>query len=150
MKIPRFTWLLAAWLIGIGAANAAMYKWVDENGVTQYTQYPPPSRDYQTMVPPPPAAEAPAEAQKKLEETLQRQDEARKARAAAGEEQQKTAEATARREQNCQNARANLERLTTGGNRRILGPDGVAYYPTDEERQERISKAQKQIEENCD
>jgi hypothetical protein len=34
--------LLAAWALGIGAAEAAMYKWVDEKGVTHYTDTMPP------------------------------------------------------------------------------------------------------------
>lgn len=150
MNTLRFGWILAVWLAGFGLAHAAMYKWVDENGVTQYTQYPPPSREYQTLVPPPPPAEDPEGAQQQLEGLLQQQDEASKARAETGEQEQKAAAAAERRKQNCQAARTNLELLTTGGHRRITGPDGIAYYPSEEERQERIATAQKQIEEFCD
>ncbi|MFP5506829.1 MAG: DUF4124 domain-containing protein [Gammaproteobacteria bacterium] len=150
MTTSRFGWILVGWLAVFGLAQAAMYKWVDENGVTQYSQYPPPGRDYQTVTPPPAPAEDPEGAQQRLEQLLQKQDEAYKAKTEAAAQEQKSAETAKRREQNCQAARQNLERLTTGGNRRIVGPDGVAYYPTEEERQERIAKARQQIEEFCD
>ena len=150
MNRLRSGWILAGWLLGVGLAQAAMYKWVDENGTTQYSQFPPPGRDYQTVVPPPPPAVDPDRAQQQLEQLLQKQDEAYKARNEAAEKERAAAAATKRREANCQAARENLKLLTTGGNRRIIGPDGVAYYPTAEERQERIDKAQEQIGEFCD
>lgn len=150
MNTVRFGWILAGWLAAFGLAQAAMYKWVDENGVTQYSQFPPPSREYQTVVPPPPPAEDPEGAQKRLEELMKRQDESYKARTEAAEKQKQATAEAERRKQNCSTARANLEKLTTGGNRRLIGPDGVAYYPTEEERQQRIAEARKQIEEFCD
>ncbi|MBI5041562.1 MAG: DUF4124 domain-containing protein [Gammaproteobacteria bacterium] len=150
LKANRSWWIIATWLALTGMAQAAMYKWVDENGVTQYTQYPPPDRKTQVMVPPPPPAEDPEEAQKKLETLLQSQDEQHKAAATAEGEQTKTDEQAKLRAQNCQAARTNLQNLTTGGRKRMIGPDGVASYLADEDRQARIDAAQKQIEEYCD
>ncbi len=149
-KANRGWWIIAGWLVAIGLAQAAMYKWVDENGVTQYTQYPPPNRKVEVVAPPPPPAEDPQEAQKKLETLLQSQDEQHKAAATAEGEQTKTAEQAKLREQNCQTARNNLEKLTTGGRKRVIGPDGVASYLTEEDQQARIDTAKKQIEEFCD
>lgn len=149
LNVNRSWWIVVGWLAVAGLAQAAMYKWVDENGVTQYTQYPPPDRKVKVIVPPPRPAEDPQGAQKKLESLLQKQGEAGKAATTAKEEQAKTAEQTRLREQNCQAARANLERLTTGGHRRVIGDDGVAYYPPEEERQARIAEAQQQIAEFC-
>ena len=150
MNTLRFGWVVLGWLVMAGLVQAAMYKWVDENGVTQYTQYPPPGREYQTVTPPPPPSEDPEGAQKRLEELLLKQDEAHKAKSEAAAQQQQAADAAKLREQHCQNARRNLEVLTTGGHRRIVGPDGIAYYPSEEERQERIIEAQERIEEFCD
>jgi len=149
-KANRGWWIIAGWLVAMGLAQAAMYKWVDENGVTQYTQYPPPNRKVEVVAPPPPPAEDPQEAQKKLEATLQKQNEQRETATTAGEEQAKTAEQAKLREQNCQTARSNLEKLTTGGRKRVIGADGVASYLTEEDQQARIDKAKKQIEEFCD
>ncbi|MBI5461848.1 MAG: DUF4124 domain-containing protein [Gammaproteobacteria bacterium] len=150
LKTNRGWWIVACWLALAGMAQAAMYKWVDDKGVTQYTQYPPPDRKVKVMVPPPPPAEDPEAAQKKLESLLQKQDEQRKTAATAEEEQTKTAEHAKQREQNCKNARSNLEKLTTGGRKRIVGADGVATYLTEEDQQTRIAEAKKQIEAFCD
>lgn len=149
LKANRGWWIVAGWLAVAGLAQAAMYKWVDENGVTQYTQYPPPDRKVDVIAPPPPPAEDPEGAQKKLEATLQKQDEQRKAAATAEEEEAKAAAETEQRRARCQAARKNLEALTTGGRKRVIGPDGVATYPTEEDRQARIAEANKAIEESC-
>lgn len=150
MNTVRFGWILVGWLAGLGLAQAAMYKWVDENGVTHYSQFPPPGRELQTVVPPPPPAADPEGAQQRLEGLLQRQDESRKATAEAAEKQDQAAAEAERRKQNCATARTNLEKLTNLGHRRLTGPDGTAYYPTEEERQQHIAEAQKQIEEYCE
>lgn len=146
----RGWWVLVGWLAFIGLAQAAMYKWVDDKGVTQYTQYPPPDRKAEVIVPPPPPAEDPEGAQKKLEATLQKLDEERKAKATAQEESQKTADEAKQRQQNCQTAQSNLEKLTTGGRRRMIGPDGVASYLPEEERQQKITEAKEAIKKYCD
>jgi hypothetical protein len=149
-KANRGWWIIAGWLVAMGLAQAAMYKWVDENGVTQYSQYPPPNHKAEVVAPPPPPAEDPGEARKKLEATLQKQNEQRETATTAGKEQAKTAEQAKLREQNCQTARSNLEKLTTGGRKRVIGADGVATYLTEEDQQARIDTAKKQIEEFCD
>jgi hypothetical protein len=146
----RGWWVLVGWLAFIGLAQAAMYKWVDDKGVTQYTQYPPPDRKAEVIVPPPPPAEDPEGAQKKLEATLQKLDEERKAKATAQEESQKTADEAKQRQKVCQDARSNLEKLTTGGRRRVIGPDGVASYLPEEERQQKITEAKEAIKKYCD
>ena len=127
-----------------------MYKWVDDQGVTQYTQYPPPDRKTEVMVPPPPPAEDPEGAQKKLEETLKRLDDQYKAKTTAAEESQKAADEAKQRQKICQAARENLEKLTTGGRRRVTGPDGVATYLPEEERQQKITEAKEAIKKHCD
>jgi len=43
--------LVALPLLVPAAEAARTYKWVDENGVTQYTQYPPPDKDAQVIEP---------------------------------------------------------------------------------------------------
>lgn len=145
----RGWWIVAGWLVCAGLTQAAMYKWVDENGVTQYTQYPPPTGKSEVMVPPPPPAEDPEGAQQRLEDLLKKQDDQRKAATTAEQERTKSEEQAATREKNCQMARSNLEKLTTGGRKRVIGSDGVATYLTDEDRAAHIAKAKQQIEEFC-
>lgn len=149
MKSIRIGAILAGWIAVVGLSHAAMYKWVDEKGVTQYTQYPPPNRQHQVVVPPPPPAQDPQGAQQKLEQTLQKLDEQRQGRAEAEAEQAKAKQESERREQNCRAARSNLQALTSGGRKRVMGADGVATYLTEEDRQSRIAEAKRQIEEYC-
>lgn len=149
MQHYRGWWIVAGWLAIAGLAQAAMYKWIDENGVTHYTQYPPPDRKVDVVAPPPPPAEDPQGAQKKLESLLQKQDEQRKAAATATEEQTKTSTEAKQREARCQTARKNLAALTTGGRKRVVGPDGVATFLAEEDRQAKIAEAKKTIEESC-
>ncbi len=138
--------LLLAWSLG---ASAAMYKWIDDQGQVHYSQYPPRDRQVQTIVPPPPPATPAAEAQKKLEETLRGLDETRKAREASEQKATDEAAEAERNRRNCAAAQANLERLTTGGRKKIVGEDGVAYYMTEEERQKRVQEARDQIDKYC-
>lgn len=146
-------WLAGCALLGglalLGPVQAAMYKWVDDKGVTQYTQYPPPNRESEVMVPPPTPAQDPDGAQLKLEDQLKQLDENQKARAESEAEAAKTKAAADQRKKNCEAARGNLEKLTTGGRKRVIGPDGVATYLTEEDRQAKIAEAKKHIEESC-
>lgn len=150
LHVNRGWLVLAGWLAVFGLAQAAMYKWVDDKGVTQYTQYPPPDHKVEVISPPPPPAEDPDGAQKKLEATLQKLDEERKANTEAKEEATKSAEIAKQRQQNCLAARGNLEKLTTGGRRRVTGLDGVATYLPEEERQQKITEAKEAIKKFCD
>lgn len=146
----RRTALLLAGLVFCTALPAAMYKWVDEDGRTHYSQYPPPDRDYEALQPPPPPASDAGQAQQELEDLLQRQDEQRQARDQAEQKAAESEQQAEQRRKNCEAARHNLEILTTGGRKRITGADGVARYLPEEERQAKIAEAQKQIEEYCD
>jgi hypothetical protein len=44
LRIPHPYWLALALAFCAGSAAAAIYKWVDENGVTQYSEKPPPGK----------------------------------------------------------------------------------------------------------
>ena len=141
-------------LIWSGLSQGAVYKWVDESGVTNYTQYRP--SDDQTgeqvkvVVPPASPKTDSGVAQRHLENRLKtladnqaEREEAAKTRAEAATEKKQRAE-------NCEKARSNLTKLTTGGRKRIMGTDGVARYISEEERQEHIAEAEKQIKDSCD
>lgn len=141
--------LLPLALLFSTALSAAMYKWVDENGQTHYSQYPPPAQDYEALQPPPPPASDAGQAQQRLEQLLQRQEEQRQGREQAEQEAAAAEQQAEQRRKACAAARHNLEILTTGGRKRITGPDGVARYLPEEERQAKIAEARQQIEEYC-
>ena len=131
-------------------AHAGLYRWVDENGVTQYSQTAPLGRDADKLKPPPPPAEDPQEARRRLDQQLQKVDDQREDRELAAEERRRREEEQRIRQQNCANARTNLERLGRTGRRLVRLPDGSYTRLTEEERQERMRKAQEIIQENCE
>ena len=134
-----------------------VYKWVDDKGVTHYTETPPPGGKSQAMKTPPrnptgdkmnpqPAAKS---WQEQEIEFRQRRVEAEEAK-----QRQDTAEARARREaalrrESCIDARHNLQNLLAP--RPIYGLDerGERRYVEDKDRPELIRKAKSTIEKDC-
>ncbi len=150
-KKARFSFVFASILLAVGVspALAGMYKWVDEQGITHYSQTPPPSGKAQQIKPPPTPADSEA-AVKRLEaqrEEAQKQHEAKQQDA---QESQKNASPQAIREESCRLARQNLGTLETNTRVAIQGADGNVKRLSEEERQARLTEAKKQVEEYCD
>ena len=138
----------AALAFATGIVQAKVYKWVDENGVTQYTQYPPPKGDStEVSVPDAPSA-SPDEQRKDLQNRLEAFNKRRDERI---RQEQETAEQRAEREKlaaDCQRVRDEL--ATIRNNPRVLEEteDGPVRM-TEERRQERISLAEQQLKDFC-
>lgn len=146
---------LLPWLTG-----AAVYRWVDENGVVNYTQLKPEGVDAELVsgdtgrrtpatrparpAPAIPATDQGADQGQTLTEEQQRMLSDLKAA-----EQARQAEIARVRETNCQEARDLLQRLTSRGRIRITGPDGEERAMPEEERERRIDEAQRAIVANC-
>ena len=129
-------------------ASAAMYKWKDADGNTQYGQFPPSGVNAAPMKSEPAPKSAPArkplqDQVKDLDKQLEEQESA-KAEAAA---KQQNAEI---RKQNCANARKNITQLGYGGNRLAQMPDGSYQRLSEKEKQAKIKKNQDAIKEFCD
>jgi hypothetical protein len=130
------------------AAGAAMYKWTDADGSTQYGQYPPAGvqaeRVHVSSQPAsqPQPAPSPQQRLKELEQQQEKQTE-------------KEAEATAEKQKaetikkNCEIAKNNLAGLQMGGHRLTRLSDGSYTRLSEEERLSRIAEAEKHIEEYC-
>ncbi|RLJ16644.1 DUF4124 domain-containing protein [bacterium endosymbiont of Escarpia laminata] len=134
------------------AAGAQTYRWVGEDGVTVYSQTPPPSGSAEVIkhraAPKsnPTDTEAAKKSLKKMRQDLEDRREDRKLAKQAQDEQQRTA---ATRLQNCEVGRSNLRNLTALGNRKLRTQDGEYLRLTEEERQTRMEQARKDIEDNC-
>jgi hypothetical protein len=139
--------LVTLWLSA--ASHAGLYRWVDENGITQYSQTPPPDGQADRLKPPPPPAEDPQAARRRLDQQLQQVDDRLEDRELAAQEKQRQDQERRARESNCQAARANLETLGGPTNRVMLMPDGSYKRLTEEERQKLMDEARQQISENC-
>jgi len=129
--------------------TAKSYRWVDENGVTVYSQKPPPSGNATEIKPPPPPAIPPEEAQRRLDAQRQKLEDLREDRELKKKESSEQKAEAQRKKSNCEAAQKNLAGLISRPHARIKGEDGKYSYLTDEARQKKIEEAKQHIQENC-
>lgn len=141
-------WVAATALTFGAGVEAAMYKWVDENGQTHYTQErPPPGIKGTTVEPapePPSAATSRDEAQKLQERLEERLDTRAEGRKKAADDAAHAAEKASR----CEAARQRLEKAQRPRTN-FVEADGTQRRATDEEREEQVGQAEKQVKEFC-
>ncbi|HHQ42067.1 MAG TPA: DUF4124 domain-containing protein [Chromatiales bacterium] len=142
---------LLALALGAPGAPAAerVYKWVDEQGVTHYSQTPPAGveatpLDVATGAPAGGSAEQALERYRKVLAPPKAAEE----KASAGKvDPAKEAEARAR---NCKVARERLAILTARSRILVLRPDGTSERLTEEQRQAEIERMKAIIAANCE
>lgn len=143
------SWPLSLLLI-TGIAAGQVYRWVDEAGVAQYSQSPPPDRIATPIAPPPAPSIAPEMARQHFQEQVQQGlDDYLEDRSLAAEKQGAAQEQAARWERNCQSARQNQAALQLENIRRIQLPDGSYAQLTDAERSKRLVETREQIDQYC-
>jgi hypothetical protein len=129
-------------------ASAQMYKYIDKNGKTVYTDQPPPDADPHRInsgssSPPPGAAEKSA---------VERDKELQKGRDKA-KESAKKAEETAKRtqgnEQACAQARENYRIYAEGGRIQRLDEKGERVFLGDEEIEKERERTKREMDEAC-
>ncbi|MFJ3371931.1 DUF4124 domain-containing protein [Pseudomonas sp. NPDC086251] len=134
------TFFLVTLLISPLCMAGQIYKWVDAQGVTHFDAQPPPGQEATTVVTPSPPAGKPA--------TLPRSNVIGDQQAIDKTVKKQVAEQQAQLKVFCEQARTNLAQLQN--NPRVREEvDGEMRRLTDEQRQERITEAQKQIKDNC-
>ncbi len=141
--------LLLSVLLTTVPAQADIYRWVDENGHTTYSQTPPPDRNADKIRPPPAPSESPEQARMRLEEQLQRKDDYLEDRELAKDKRRKQQAEQDMRESNCATARKNHANLVAAARRLVKMPDGEYRRLTEEDRQKLLRKAQADINDNC-
>lgn len=127
--------------------SAELYKWVDENGVTQYSQSPPVGKaEVQTMnVKVTPADPAAAETLKARVESL---DKIRDTRAEDQQLNRQVEEAKAVNEENCRRARARLAAYSVP-NALIEQVDGSRARVDEATRQKELTASQEMVKTYC-
>lgn len=133
-------WLTAAETMAEGKS----YRWVDETGTTVYSQTKPASGEA-TEIKTSTSRATPASSKP----TKESAEPDQKSASERVNEAKKQAEISAILEENCENAKHNLNLYQNLGRRLVKMPDGSYDRPTEEERQEKITEAEKQIEEFC-
>jgi len=141
--------------VSVSASEDKIYRWVDESGVVNFTQQKPRGKDAEAIVTntggprvvndtPAPAPVTSASTGQPLSTEQEKMLEGLRAA-----EQARQAEIAKIKETNCQQSRDVLSRLTVRNRIRVKGPDGEYTIMPEEERQERISKAQENIALYC-
>jgi Domain of unknown function (DUF4124) len=126
---------------------AAMYKWVDAEGNTHYTQSPPPDGIMGDTIKSSSSVDVEA-AQKTLEKQQKKVDSYQKKREKQAEEQAKQEADIARSNKNCEISRSNaasLERPRVN----LEDEQGNTYSAPEEERLKRLQKAREAIKKHC-
>jgi hypothetical protein len=145
------TFVLACLVVlPFAAAAQQMYKWVDEKGVTHYTDSPPPSGNAQKIdirATPPSAPVAPPQSfQQKEEQTRgERVQKAQEAQKVSAEE----ARSNALKKGRCIQARRQVQVLSIQRPLFNTNDKGEKVYIEDKDRQAEIDKWQAQIETYC-
>lgn len=135
-------------LIMIASANAATYKWIDENGNVVYSQQPPPEGPYETIKTtktPPASSRSTPPASSSFTTDVKREAEERELDSKVEQEAAKSQQVRA---ENCKAAKNNLETYTVY--RRIKNDQGEIIRLDDNERAKRIQEAKDAIKEFCD
>ena len=129
-------------------ASAAMYKWNDANGETQYGQFPPAGVNATRIASDPDPKSTTG--RKSLEEQVKELDQQLEQQKAAKEEAAAKKQDAEIRKLNCENAHKNITQLGYGGNRMTQMPDGSYERLSEEKKQEMIKKNEDAIKEFCD
>jgi len=137
IALPLFLAVLAT------PCQAAIYKWVDEKGVTHYTEQPPANGKGQEIQPRviPPATPAVPPAGQAVEKPA--------AEGASTPREVMTISAEQMAEQ-CQKARQRLQQLESSPRILVQGADGEMRRASEEERQRMLDEERKRIELYCE
>lgn len=157
----RFAWPLpglvtAAGSLGMGAAFAEkIYKWVDKQGVTQYSTTPPPAGTPATTLPSTPAVPADAASQAKTgaqrlaDEARRREDERLRESSHRQTEEQAARRSAAERLQLCATAREQLAVVTRQGPVYRYNEGGERIFLEDSARDAEIARLRAQVARYC-
>lgn len=126
-----------------------VYKWVDENGVTVFSQTAPANTPSEVISEPPPPDGTEA-ARAELEARIDRLDKAEEARHEAAAEAGAEARRASAAAEACERSRAHLASLESGPPQKlVVAPDGTSRRLSYEELQERIAKTRKDVKDHC-
>jgi hypothetical protein len=126
-----------------------MYKWVDKDGVTHYTQTPPTGHNSEVMAPPDPPAESPEQARARTRSISKTVNRHLKNQQQQEKDEQKNAAVKARKQKNCQIARRNLKALTRSTNRVRKKTNGKLIGVNEAERVDLINQQQQNVNKYC-
>ncbi|MBT7952459.1 MAG: DUF4124 domain-containing protein [Gammaproteobacteria bacterium] len=128
-------------------AVAEMYKWVDDEGNTHYTQSPPPGDVEKEIIKPPPRIDS-EHSQNQLENRKKNLSDAREGRLKANEKKENEQQELEQQRAACEQAKARLASYQRP-RVKIKDKDGNATRASEEQRQKEIVKSRELIAELC-
>lgn len=136
--------------LSLAAAAQGVYKWVDEKGVTHYSESPPPDGKANKVDIKPNGPAGPVkEPDWKARELESRQQNVQKNQADR-EQKAKEDNDKATRRNICQQALRQITTLQTAVPVYTLNEKGERVYMEDADRQQKVEAAQQRMRENCD
>jgi len=152
MKRLILSGLIPAVLLASGLLHSAVvYRWLDNEGVPQYTDQAPKDRQYTVINTRKVTANATTQPEAEKSANDEVEEEATQSAAVDFSEQQRISEENAQiREQNCEYATENLTILEQNARIRIPTDEGDYRYLTEEERQQQLTDARTMIQTNCE
>ena len=150
MRPIQFVWLLLLPALG----GAEIYRWVDDTGVVNYTQHSPEGIEAERIVTRggAPTVAIPTIVEPEVEDPeagLSDEQKAMKKRLEVAENARQ-AEIARIKQSNCSRAQRVLEKLSAKGRIRVRDDDGEEVAMPEEERQSRITEAQRDVVSNCE
>ena len=128
---------------------ADVYKWVDEEGQIHYSQIAPIGQATEVLKAPPPPTILPADAQQKIDQLINEQNEAKYERKRHVQQQQQEIKQQEQQQENCKRSQDNLQKFLDNPGRRFKQADGTVIRLAEEERQKRIQEFKQDIKEYC-
>jgi len=125
-----------------------MYKWIDAEGNTHYTQSPPPDGIGGESIKPPPNVDV-KKAQQELKEMKDKVHKNNEERAKQSEEINKQKEQDELKKENCRKARERLSRIQNTGMVRAVDEEGNVERITTEMHQQRLEETQAKVDKWC-
>lgn len=151
--LARLAGLLA--LLPLVHAEAASYRWVDEKGVTIYSQTPPPQGVQASEIKPPPPPPQPTEKEEAApaasgDKGPSKEDSGKEEKKGGkGKEAKEGKKTEELRQKNCESAEKNLNTLTNTKFKTVRAPDGTTKTLDDETRETMRKEAETQVKEYC-
>jgi len=131
------------------ASFAEVYKWVDDNGKTHYSEQAPAGKKTKVIKPPPPPAVDPAVAQHEVDVMIEKQqgiyEDNEEQRQIATDEKNKKKEL----KEYCRVTRHNLKMYQDNPGRRMRMADGTVVGPNEDHRQQQIANLQADLKKHC-
>ena len=142
--------LLLLLLLSSSVFAIQVYKWVDENGQTQFSQFPPTNVETNANkvdVKAQPASNP--EAANRLKDMRQKLLESSVERNTESEKDKEDAEQAKRMAENCERAKQHVRDLENNGRIYKTLENGERHWYSEQERMEQIQKAKEQVSRFC-